>query len=121
MGTHASCGKDPAWSRILVPHTIEEGPAPSGRTPPGLNRRVRRFIHGLDRLEVMVRGMHDSALAPMACALLTRLTQMRTCVETSMMRSLGESAVQGALDNCSRETVRIRNLLECIGEDFRTR
>jgi hypothetical protein len=69
----------------------------------------------------MVRGMHDTALAPMACALLTRLTQVRTCIETSMMGSLGDASVQSALDDCSRETIGIRNLLECIGEDLRTR
>jgi hypothetical protein len=69
----------------------------------------------------MVRDMHDSTLAPMACALLTRLSQMRTCIETSLVGSQGESAVQSVLDDCSRESVGIRNLLECIGEDLRTR
>ncbi|HOS96755.1 MAG TPA: hypothetical protein PLU54_03785 [Deltaproteobacteria bacterium] len=121
MGTHASCGKDPAWSRILIPHTRKEGQAPSGCAPPGLNRRVRRFIHGLDRLEVMVRGMHDSTLAPMACALLTRLTQMRTSIEQSVTASRGGLAVRSALEDCSLESVRIRNLLECIGGDLGSR
>jgi hypothetical protein len=82
---------------------------------------VKRLIHGLESLDVMVRGMHDSTLAPMACALLTRLTQMRACIETSMASSRGGAAVEMALENCVRESDRIRNLLECIGEGLRTR
>jgi len=74
---------------------------------------LKQFIEIQNTMETLIRSMQRDGSCSIACALMSRLAEMRTRIETATASPQGDSSLHKTLMHCVAESKQMINLLEC--------